>query len=191
MTRRGYGGQSRQGQNILGKWEAGFWYQREPKYALLFCEETSTSIGNLFWLSPLYIYNIFFSFSFYLYFFFWDRVSLCGPGWPPSGNPLAFAAWVLRLQMCTNIPAIVYVFKRIHLRTFHYSFNNGLDNILSFSIIENRLVWKSLSCKSVHLAQLPLLSSADLEVKEWSTLKMILETHISLNAITFPSAKWL
>lgn len=42
MTSREYTGQCGQDQNILHEWKAGFSHQREPEYALLFGEETST-----------------------------------------------------------------------------------------------------------------------------------------------------
>jgi hypothetical protein len=37
------------------------------------------------------------SFCLLVGFVFWDRISLCSPGWPQTGDPPASAPWVLRL----------------------------------------------------------------------------------------------
>jgi hypothetical protein len=36
--------------------------------------------------------------------FFWDRISLCSPGWPQIIDPSASASQVLKLQAWTTIP---------------------------------------------------------------------------------------
>jgi hypothetical protein len=40
-----------------------------------------------------------------LLFIFWNRVSLCGQGWPQTCDPFASATWGLGLQMCTTTPS--------------------------------------------------------------------------------------
>jgi hypothetical protein len=44
--------------------------------------------------------------KFFLFLFFWDRVSLCDPAWPQTHNPPVSASSVLGLQMCVTMPGI-------------------------------------------------------------------------------------
>jgi hypothetical protein len=37
------------------------------------------------------------------FFFFWDRVSLCNPGWPEILDPPALVSWLLGLQVCITM----------------------------------------------------------------------------------------
>jgi hypothetical protein len=45
----------------------------------------------------------FFGNSLLFYLLFWDRVSLCTPGWPWTHNPPASAFWILGFQACATM----------------------------------------------------------------------------------------
>jgi hypothetical protein len=43
--------------------------------------------------------------KFFVWFWFWDRVFLCSPGWPWTLNPPSSASQVLESQVCATTPS--------------------------------------------------------------------------------------
>jgi hypothetical protein len=63
---------------------------------------------------------------------FWDKVSLCSPGWPQTFNLSASASWVLELQACTTHTQLWWVlqpFWLYHLRCLFSSSTKCTGNI--------------------------------------------------------------
>jgi hypothetical protein len=89
------------------------------KYLGIFLTDIS---GN--WLY-FYLFNY--------YYYFWDRVLLCSPGWPQTHDPPASVSQVLGLEVWSPCPVIGFILTSLHV-----------ENILwpeSFSPLFRLILW--------------------------------------------------
>jgi hypothetical protein len=49
----------------------------------------------------------------FLLWLFWDRASLCNPGWPQTLDLPASSPWMLGLQVCSTMPICAMCFQYV------------------------------------------------------------------------------
>jgi hypothetical protein len=104
---------------ILRPPQCGLWLSSQVTPVLLYC--FSQSLGFESWnclpniskaaavISIFHYIRNYLNICFVWIFFFWDRVSLCRPGWPPTHiAPPASASRVLGLKVCPTMPSYLH-----------------------------------------------------------------------------------